>query len=103
MAGKMPTWNLDRTWTYPSSRDEIKAMGLRTINHYIGVCWETIAHFIVDRPLFALCRDGERKRGSTRCTFWSEQPMSTNVAESLPGHKGYRVMITNFKGDNLFG
>ncbi len=33
MAGKMPTRNLDRTWMYPSSRDVLKAVGLRMINH----------------------------------------------------------------------
>jgi hypothetical protein len=87
MAGKMPTRNPDGMWTYPSSRDVLKAVGLRTIGHYIGVCWETIARFIVDRPLFALCRDGERKRGSVRCTFWWEQPLSIDGAESLLGDK----------------
>jgi hypothetical protein len=65
-------------------------------NHSIGVCQETIAHFIVDRPLFALCRDGERKRRSAQCTFWWEQSLSINVAKSLPGDKedeGYDTLI----------
>ncbi len=84
----MPTWNLYGTWTYPSLRDVLKAVGLLTIDHYIVVCQETITHIIVERPLFALCRDGERKSGSTHYTFWWEQPMSINVAESLPGDKG---------------
>ncbi len=48
MAGKMPTKNPDGTWTYPSSRDVLKAVGLQTIGHYIGVRRETIARFIVD-------------------------------------------------------
>jgi hypothetical protein len=48
MAGKMPTKNPDGTWTYPSSRNVLKAVGLQTIDHYIGVHWETIACFIVD-------------------------------------------------------
>ena len=84
MAGMQPTQNLDRTWTFPSSNDVLKAVGLNTINHYIGVCHETIARFIVDRPLFALCRDGERKRGSTHRTFWWEQPLSLDSAGPLP-------------------
>ncbi len=67
MAGKVPTQNLDGTWKYPSLKDVLKAVGLWMIDHYIGVCWETIACFIVDQPLFALCRDGERKRGSMHC------------------------------------
>ncbi len=53
---------------------------LKTIDQYIGVCWETIARFIVDQPLFALCKDRERKRGSTRCMFLWEQPLSLDNA-----------------------
>ncbi len=85
MAGKTPAQNPDRTWTYPSMKDVLKAVGLRTIDHYIGVCWETIARFIVDRPLFVLCRDQEKKRESVHHTFWWEQPLSIDNAESLPG------------------
>jgi hypothetical protein len=86
MAGKKPTQNLDGMWKYPSSKDVLKAVGLRKLTR-----WETIARFIKYQPLFALCRDGERKRGSARCTFWWEQPMSINIAESLPGDKGDMV------------
>ncbi len=81
----MPAWNPDGTWMYPSLKDVLKAVGLQTIDYYIGVCWETIAHFIVDQPLFALFQDGERKRGSVRHTFWWEQPLSIDNVESLPG------------------
>ncbi len=70
MAGKEPTRNLDGTWTFPSSIDVLKAVGLWMIDHYIGVCQETIARFIVNQPLFVLCWDGERKRGSLHHTFW---------------------------------
>jgi hypothetical protein len=87
MAGKMPIKNPDGTWTYPSSRDVLKAVRLQTINHYISACRETIARFIVDQPLFALCWDGNRKRGSAHHTFWWEQPLSINIAESLSGDK----------------
>ncbi len=85
MAGIQPKQNLDKTWTYPNSKEVLKSMGLGTIDHYIGVCSEIIARFIVDWPLFALCRDGERMRGSMHCTFWWEQPLSLDVTESLPG------------------
>jgi hypothetical protein len=85
MVGKMPPRNPDGTWTYPSLKDVLKAVGLWTIDHYIGVCWETIARFIVDQPLFALCWDGEKKRGSVHCTFWWEQPLLIDNVESLLG------------------
>ena len=87
MAGKMPTRNPDEKWTCPSSRDVLKAVGLRTIGHYIGINWEAIPCFIVDRLLFALCQNGERKRGSVCRTFWWKQPLSIDSAESLPGDK----------------
>jgi hypothetical protein len=37
MVGMQPTQNPDRTWTYPSSKDVLKAVGLKMIAHYIGV------------------------------------------------------------------
>ncbi len=83
----MPTKNPDGMWKYPSLRDVLKVVGLQMIDHYIGVRQETIARFIVDQPLFALCRDGERKRGSARHTFWWEQPLPIDVAEPLLGDK----------------
>ena len=85
MAGMQPKRNPDGTWKYPNSGEVLKAVGLRTIDHYIGVRRETIAKFIVDRPLFRLCRDGGRKRGSTRRTFWWEQPLELDDAASQLG------------------
>ncbi len=37
MAGMQPTRNPDGTWKYPSSNDVLKAVGLETIDRYIGV------------------------------------------------------------------
>ena len=48
MAGMQPTRDPDGTWTYPSSKDVLKAVELKTIVHYIGVCRETITRVIVD-------------------------------------------------------
>ncbi len=38
MAGMQPTRNTDGMWTYPSSKDVLKAVGLKMIDHYIEVC-----------------------------------------------------------------
>jgi len=84
MAGMQPARNPDGTWTYPNSKDVLKAVGLKTIGEYIGVRRETIARFIVDRPIFALCRVGERRRGSATRTFWWEQPLTLDDPEALP-------------------
>jgi hypothetical protein len=37
MAGMQPAKNPDGTWKYPSSKDVLKAVGLKMIDHYIGV------------------------------------------------------------------
>jgi hypothetical protein len=88
MAGMQPARNPDGTWTYPSSKDVLKAVGLKTIDEYIGVRRETIARFIVDRPIFALCREGGRRRGSATRTFWWEQPLTLDDPEALPDRDG---------------
>ncbi len=87
MAGMQPTWNPDGMWEYLSSKDVLKAVGLKMIDHYIGVCCDTIARFIMDQPLFVLSWDGKRRRGSVCCTLWWEQPLSLDLMESLPGDK----------------
>jgi hypothetical protein len=94
MTGMQPKQNLDGMWTYPNSKEKLKAVGLGMIDHYIGFRRETIARFIVDWPLFALCQVGERMRGSMRCTFWWEQLLSLDVTESLPGSKRMTGIMT---------
>ncbi len=88
MAGLQPARKPDGMWTSPKSLEVLKAVGLKTIGEYINVCKETIARFIVDRPIFALCRDGERRRGSATCTFWWEQPLPLDDPEALPDCDG---------------
>ncbi len=74
------------------------------IDHYIGVRRETIARFIVDWPLFALCRDGGRRKGSTSRTFWWEQSLSLDDAGPLsPGDDEDEGGDDLLLGDNLFG
>ncbi len=86
MAGMQPARNPDGTWTYPNSKEVLKTVRLKTINLYIGVCIEIIARFIVDQPLFALCWEGGRRRGSAHHTFWWEQPFNLDIPETLPGY-----------------
>ena len=102
MVGKMTTQNPDGMLTYPSSRDVLKVVRLKTINHYIGVHWEIIARFILDQPLFAFCRDGERKRGLVHCTFWWEQLCQLMLRSHYHETKTTRMMINIFVRDNLF-
>jgi hypothetical protein len=88
IVSKIPTRNLDGMWRYPSSKDVLKVVGLRTINHYIGVCWETITRFIRDQPLRALCRDGERKRGSVSHILVGAAYVNQCCGVSLLGDEG---------------
>ena len=74
MAGKMPVRNASGTWTYPASEEVLKKAGLYGMAHHIWVRRQTIAKFIVNRPIFDLCRAGNRIRGSSVRQFWWEQP-----------------------------
>ncbi len=86
MAGMQPAQNPDGTPSYPNSKEVLKMVGLKTIDHYIGVRIETITRFIVDQPLFALCQEGGRRIGLARHTFWWEQPLNWDDPETLPGY-----------------
>ena len=88
MAGMQPAKNPAGTWQYPNSGEVLKAVGLKTVSEYIAVRNKTIARFIVDRPIFALCRDGERRRGLATRTFWWEQPLTLDGPEALPDCNG---------------
>ena len=47
MSGLRPEKRPNGSWTYPRSKDVLKAAGLETISHYMDVCWQTVANFIV--------------------------------------------------------
>ena len=60
-----PRRNLDGSWTYPSSELTLEEVALHPIAYYVEVRRQTIAKFIVNRPIFEYCREGKRKRGSS--------------------------------------
>ena len=88
MVGMQPARNPDGTWTYPNSNEVFKTVGLKTIGKYINVYKETNARLIMDQPIFALCWEGERRRGSVARTFWWEQPLTLDDLEALPDCDG---------------
>ena len=75
MAGKQPRLNPDGSWTYPDTEAVMQEVGLRSISHYVEVRRQHIFNFIVNRPIFDLCREGVRKRGSSHRLFWWDQPL----------------------------
>ena len=70
------------TWTYPSTEDVLEEVGLFPIRQYIEVRRQTIAAYIVNRPIFQLCVDEERRRGTSPRLWW-EQPMDLFFGEGL--------------------
>ncbi len=80
MAGKRPTKLPDGTWTYPNSAAVLDKVGLKTIAHYIGMCRQHIASYIVNKPIFETCMDGVRRRGSSVRQFLFIQSMDLEMA-----------------------
>ena len=72
MTGMMPR-KMGDVWKYPKSRRVLAAVGLRPVEHYIGVRRHTIAQWITHRPIFELCKDAGRRRGSEPRQFWWDQ------------------------------
>jgi hypothetical protein len=83
MSGSHPWKRPDGMWEYSNSEKVLWDVGLQSSSHYIGVQRQHIANFIVHRPIFWLCLDGVRKRGSAPCQFWWEQPIDLDAAGLL--------------------
>ncbi len=67
-------------WTSPSTEEVLKEVGLFSIEHYIRVRRDTVAQWIVDRPIFDYCERTKRRRGTShRRQFWWEQPMTLEL------------------------
>ncbi len=81
MSGKRPVRKEDGSWTYPRSEDVLQAVGLKPIAHYVGVRRQTIANFIVNRPIYELCAGAVRKKGLPVQPFWWDQPMDLDLAQ----------------------
>ena len=68
------------TWTYPAMANVLEEAGLRPAEEYITVRRKTIAAYVVNRPVFRACVEGERMRGTVPHTWWWEQPMDLDAA-----------------------
>ena len=81
MSGMRPERKANKSWSYPRSKDVLEAAGLQTIAHYMDVRWQTVANFIVNRPIWVLCAGAVRRRGSPIRPFWWDQPMDLDLAK----------------------
>ena len=77
-----------REWNYPSSVLALEEVVYRTISHYVQMRRQNIATYIVDRPIFELCKDGRRRRGTIPRTYWCEQPMDLDLAREAVSAAG---------------
>jgi len=78
-----PHWGPNRTWKYPETAAVLNEVGLYHINHYVEVRRQTIASFIINRPIFDYCMGGERKRGTGPHQWWWEQPMDLDTSRAV--------------------
>ena len=61
--------------------------GLHTIQEYVEVRRTKIMKFVLNRPIYKLCRDAERKCGTGNRQYWWEQSfdlekLASNSAEA---------------------
>ncbi len=70
-----PRKGLFGKWSYPLTKDVLEEYGLHSVEEYIQTCWTTIAMYVVNRPLYLECKEGERQRGSMPRQWWWEQEL----------------------------
>ena len=70
-----PRKGLFGKWIYPSTKDVLKECGLHLVEEYIQNRQTTIAMFVVNRPLYLECKEGECQQGSMPRQWWWEQEL----------------------------
>ena len=70
-----PRKGLFGKWQYPSTKDVLAECGLHSVEEYIRSRRSTIATYVVNRPLYLECKEGERRRGSMPRQWWWEQEL----------------------------
>jgi hypothetical protein len=74
-----PQKGLFGKWVYPSTKDVLEECGLHLVKDYIDTRHSTIAMYVVNRPLFLECKEGEQWRGSMPRQWWWEQELGLDV------------------------
>jgi hypothetical protein len=74
-----PRKGLFGNWIYPSTKDVLEECGLHSVKEYINTRRATIAIYVVNRPIFRECQEGERRRGSMPRLWWWEQELGLDV------------------------
>jgi hypothetical protein len=71
----VPQWGPHRLWAYPSSDQVLEECRMHTVQHYIKVQQQMIAWYVVDRSIFAECREADQRCGLLPRQWWWEQRM----------------------------
>jgi hypothetical protein len=105
MSGKRPERNVDGSWMYSRLEEVLEAVRMNSIAHYMDLRRQTVANFIVNRPIHELCMGAVRKRGSPVQPFWWDQPMDLDLARErglwpLPKQDGGPVVIEEDEDTN---
>ena len=74
-------WNEPKGRRPHLPRDQVNTH-THNIAHYIGVRWDTILAYVVNRPIYQKCREGVREQGSAPRQWWWEQPMQFDENEA---------------------
>ncbi len=61
----------------------MEEVGLYTIWHYVQVRRQTIAKYIVDRPILTFFMGKERRRGTSPHQFWWEKPVDWDLVKGV--------------------
>jgi hypothetical protein len=59
-------------WIHQKSKDALEELGMSTLEEYINVCWQTIAVYMVTRPILDKCMQGKHKKGKILRLWWWE-------------------------------
>jgi hypothetical protein len=60
---------------------------MSTLEEYITIRRQTIAVYVVTRPILIEYRQGERKRGAVPHRWWWEQQMDLDVSDVIGSDK----------------
>ena len=69
MTGLLPK-KVGGSWVFPEIKTVLVAAGLHTIEHYVQVRRARILRWVEDRPILKLCREAEKRRGTTYRLYW---------------------------------
>ncbi len=90
------------TWVYPQTEDVLEECGLFSIEEYVRRRRHMIVAYVVDQPLLAACREGERQRGTPFCQWWWEQDIELDE-QPLTSAASYDSSHSSGALDNVGG